>query len=182
MGEVTIKIYGEERRWPEGTVYSDIAGEFKDRLKGDAALVLENNSIRELTRELKEGAEVSFIDMSRSSGHKAYVRTAILMMVKAIDDVCEHDKTKQVKVEFAIGNGYYISPRGVKIDREFIDEVSAKMKELADLDLPIGKSSVPTDEARKLFAENGMMDKNRLFRYRRGSTVNVYELDGYSQL
>ncbi|MCR5119669.1 MAG: nucleoside kinase [Lachnospiraceae bacterium] len=179
MAEVTIKIYGEERQWPEGTVYADIAGEYKDRLKGDAALVLENNSIRELTRELKEGAEVSFIDMSRSSGHKAYVRTAILLMVKAIDDVCEHDKSRQVKVEFAIGNGYYISPRGVKIDQAFIDEVFARMKELADLDLPISKTAVPTDEARKLFAENGMMDKNRLFKYRRGSTVNVYELDGY---
>lgn len=179
MGDVTIKIYGEEKKWPEGTIYADIAGEYKDRLKGEAALVLENNSIRELTRELKEGAEVSFIDMSRSSGHKAYVRTAILLMVKAIDDVCDHDKSKQVKVEFAISNGYYISPRGVKIDQAFIDEVSARMKELAGLDLPISKSSVPTDEARALFAENGMMDKNRLFRYRRGSTVNVYDLDGY---
>ena len=97
MGDVTIKIYGEEKKWPEGTIYADIAGEYKDRLKGEAALVLENNSIRELTRELKEGAEVSFIDMSRSSGHKAYVRTAILLMVKAIDDVCDHDKSKQLR-------------------------------------------------------------------------------------
>ena len=179
MGNVTLKIYGEEKSWPEGTSYLDIAGEYADRLKGAAALVLEDNNIRELTRKLKEGAEVSFIDMSRSSGHKAYVRTAILLMVKAIDDVCDHDKTKQVKVEFAIGNGYYISPRGVVIDQPFIDKVAERMKELAALDIKISKTAVPTDEARKLFAKNGMMDKNRLFKYRRGSAVNVYELDGY---
>ncbi len=179
MGNVTLKIYGEEKTWPEGTSYLDIAGEYADKLKGAAALVLEDNNIRELTRKLKDGAEVSFIDMSRSSGHKAYVRTAILLMVKAIDDVCGHDKSKQVKVEFAIGNGYYISPRGVVIDQPFIDKVAERMKELAASDIKISKTAVPTDEARKLFAENGMMDKNRLFKYRRGSAVNVYELDGY---
>ena len=68
--------------------------------------------------------EISFITLKRSSGHKAYVRTAILVMVKAIDDVLDHDKTKQVKVEFAIGNGYYISPKGgLKVDQEFIDKL-----------------------------------------------------------
>lgn len=31
----------------------------------------------------------------------------------------------------------------------------------------------------ELFAANGMKDKEKLFRYRRSSAVNIYELDGY---
>ncbi len=180
MGEAVLKIYGEEKFYPEGTSYESVAADFKDKLKGRAALVLENNRIRELTRSVKDGAEVSFLDLSSSSGHKAYVRTAILMLVKAVDDICGHDKTRQVKVEFAIGNGYYVSPRkGLTIDADFVARAEARMRELSDAALPIQKSSIPTDEARELFMEAGMRDKNRLFKYRRGSSVNVYELDGY---
>ena len=41
------------------------------------------------------------------------------------------------------------------------------------------KRAYPTDEAIELFDSQGMDDKVRLFRYRRGSYVNVYCLDGY---
>lgn len=42
-----------------------------------------------------------------------------------------------------------------------------------------GKRVGRTDDAIRLFAERGMHDKERLFRYRRSSRVNVYDLDGY---
>ena len=31
----------------------------------------------------------------------------------------------------------------------------------------------------ELFRKEGMKDKEKLFRYRRGSFVNIYEMDGY---
>ena len=46
-------------------------------------------------------------------------------------------------------------------------------------DLPIEKYSMNTDEAVALFHELGMKDKEKLFRYRRSSRVNIYELDHY---
>ena len=36
-----------------------------------------------------------------------------------------------------------------------------------------------TDDAIALFESQGMADKVQLFRYRRASCINVYELDGY---
>ena len=53
------------------------------------------------------------------------------------------------------------------------------MMRLVDADISIGKKSCRTDDAIRLFAERGMHDKERLFRYRRSSRVNVYDLDGY---
>ena len=53
------------------------------------------------------------------------------------------------------------------------------MQEIIDADMPINKNSMPTYEARQMFKESGMADKDRLFRFRRGSSVNVYDLDGY---
>ena len=177
---ITIKINGEEKQYPEGTDYRQVAADFQDKENAVIGLVLEDGRIRELKKKIKQNAEVSFITLKRSSGHKAYVRTAILIMVKAIDDVLGHDKSKQVKVEFAIGNGYYISPKGgLKVDQAFLDKLDKRMRELIAAAVPIEKRSLATDEARELFAKAGMADKNRLFRFRRSSTVNVYSLDGY---
>ena len=177
---LTIKVGGEEKQYPEGSDYIAVAADFQDKEDARIGLVLENGRIRELKRKVTDGAEVSFITLKRSSGHKAYVRTAILVMVKAIDDVLGHDKSKQVKVEFAIGNGYYMSPKGgLKVDRSFLDKLDKRMRELIAAAVPVEKRSVPTDEARELFAGAGMEDKDKLFRFRRSSLVNVYSLDGY---
>ena len=46
-------------------------------------------------------------------------------------------------------------------------------------DMVIVKRSYPIDQANELFASNGLVDKAKVFRFRRTSTVNVYELDGY---
>ena len=180
MAEVTLKIKGEEIKAERGTSFEELAQRYQKDYDAQIALVLENGKIRELSKTARKDAELEFITVKRSSGHKSYVRTAILIMVKAIDDICGHDKTKQVKVEFAIGNGYYISPKeGLTIDEDFLKKLDARMHELVDAKIEIKKSSMPTDEARKMFAEAGMVDKDRLFRFRRGSSVNVYELDGY---
>ncbi|MCR5250199.1 MAG: nucleoside kinase [Lachnospiraceae bacterium] len=180
MSDVTLRIRGEEKHYPSDAHYLDVVKEYAGSYDAAIALVLENGKIRELRRTVRPGAEVDFITLKQSSGHKTFVRTAILLMVKAIDDVCGHDKSKQVKVEFAIGNGYYISPKaGLVTDEAFLEKLEARMKELAEAALPITKRSVPTDEARRIFADAGMKDKEELFRFRRSSTVNIYTLDGY---
>jgi uridine kinase len=100
--------------------------------------------------------------------------------MKAIDDVLGQDKSKQFKVEFAIGNGLFIRPLfDMDIDDGFIVKLKAHMEELVADALPITKSAYPTSEARALFEQNGMTDKSRLFKFRRGSSVNIYDLDGY---
>ena len=46
-------------------------------------------------------------------------------------------------------------------------------------EIEITKKSINTDDAVALFREYGMTDKEKLFRYRRSSRVNIYEIDGY---
>ena len=53
------------------------------------------------------------------------------------------------------------------------------MLRLADLDIPIKKSTIHTDQAIEKFRSYGMKDKEKLFRYRRSSHVNLYDIDGF---
>lgn len=177
---VTLKINGKEHSYDEDATYEKVVADYQAEYDNLITLVVENGKLKELFRKPKDGAEISFITRKDDMGRKTYQRTVILIMVKAIDDVLGGDKSKYVKVEFAIGKGYYVSPKGgLEITEEFLRKVEARMKEIVAADLPIVKKTYSIDDAVKLFADNGMMDKVKLFKYRRSSSVNVYELDGY---
>ena len=53
------------------------------------------------------------------------------------------------------------------------------MLELVERKIPILKRSVGTDEAIELFHNHKMYDKEKLFRFRRVSRVNIYSLEEY---
>ncbi|MDE6687779.1 MAG: nucleoside kinase [Lachnospiraceae bacterium] len=185
MDKVILTIEGEKKEYPKGITYEEVAEEYQAKHDGLIAVVMEDDKIRELSKAVEKEALVRLITRRESIGHKTYVRTAILTMVKAVADILEAEekgssKVKQVKVEYTIGNGYYVSPKGgLMIDQDFIDKVKARMQELVAAKTKINKYSMNTDEAREIFARAGMADKDKLFRYRRGSQVNIYEIDGY---
>ena len=180
MSEITLTIDGEKKKYPAGTSFEQIADEYQSRYDGQIALVTENGTYRELHKKIKKDATLDFITFKDVSGHKTYVRTAILILMKALDDELKNDKSKQFKVEFVVGNGYYVNPLfDTGITEEFVENVKKRMMKMVEDKLPIVKSSLPTAEARALFAEAGMNDKDRLFKFRRGSSVNIYDLDGY---
>ena len=180
MSEITLTIDGEKKKYPAGTSFEQIADEYQSRYDGQIALVAENGTYRELHKKIKKDATIDFITFKDVSGHKTYVRTAILILMKALDDELKNDKSKQFKVEFVVGNGYYVKPLfDTEITDEFVENVKKRMMKMVEDKLPIVKSSLPTAEARALFAEAGMNDKDRLFKFRRGSSVNIYDLDGY---
>ncbi len=177
---VTIKIGEKEERYEDGIKYEIIAEEHQNDYVSQIALVTVNGKIRELMKRADRDCELGFITYADGIGHKTYVRTAIMLMLKAIKDVAGMEAAANVKVEFAIGAGYYCAFRnGLKLDEKTIGKVKDRMGELVDMDLLVTKKSYPADEAVALFAENGMKDKVSLFRYRRSSNINVYCMGDY---
>ncbi|MBO5055916.1 MAG: nucleoside kinase [Lachnospiraceae bacterium] len=177
---VTVTINGEKKEYPEGTTFETIANEYQEQYDNLIALVLENGKIRELIKTADKDCELSFLTLKDNIGHKAYVRTALMILVKAVYDVLGADRVEKVKVEFSIGQGYYCDVKmEEKLTAGLVKKVNERMRELVELDLPITKKSYPIGEARAIFRENKMLDKEKLFRYRRSSFVNVYCLDGY---
>lgn len=177
---IQVTIDGQVRSIPKGTAYETIVKDYQETYENRIALVKVNGKIQELQKKVSEDCEISFITLSDPIGHKTYVRSAIFLFVKAADDVIGREKLENIKVEFSIGKGYYCSASGdFTIDEKLVARIQARMQELAEADMPIEKHAYPTGEARKLFCENGMTDKEKLFWYRRSSYVNVYSLDGY---
>ena len=179
MINVTLTIEGKQYTYPKGTDYETIADDFQASHDNLIALVIENGKMKELHKKAECNAEVVFITRAEETGRKTYVRTAIFVLVKAIKDVLGSDTSKYVKVEFSIGKGYIISPKGFEFNDELVAKIKKRMKEIVDGDYPISKKSISTDAAKLIFNDAGMYDKVKLFNYRRSGFVNIYELDGY---
>lgn len=177
---VTIKIAGEEKLYEDGIKYEVIAQEYQNSFTSPIALVVVNGKIRELMKRVDRDCELEFITYNDMIGHKTYVRSAIMLMMKAIKDVAGMEAAANVKVEFTIGPGYYCSfKNGLQLDAAAIEKIKDRMGELADMDMLVTKKSYPAEEAVALFEALGMKDKVALFRYRRSSSINVYCLGDY---
>ena len=66
-----------------------------------------------------------------------------------------------------------------KRQEEVLAKIEGKMREYVEADLPICKRTMRKEDAREIARRQGMPDKDELFRYRRASNVNLYELDGF---
>lgn len=175
---LTITIDGEEKKYQKGITFEQIAKEYDAQYEDGIVLVVENGKIRELIKTAEKDCTLSFLTLKDSAGHKAYVRTATMLLVKALYDVVGRENITKFKVEFAIGPGYYCSYQGKeKLSDALIARLNIRMRELVQENIPITKKSYPIDEAMALFKKYHMPDKEKLFQYRRSSFVNVYQMD-----
>lgn len=178
--QITVTINGIERSYPHGTSYLAAAKEYQKEYAQDIVLATVNGKLRELNKRMSEGEEISFLTVSDKVGFSVYRRSVLLLMLRAIQQVCGEEKAKKVCVQFAVGDGLYITMEDTKnVKASFLKQVKAAMRELAKRDIVIDKESVGTDDAIALFGRIGMHDKEKLFHYRMASKVNVYSLDGY---
>lgn len=177
---ITVTINGEKKQYREGITYEEICREYQKQYDDMIALVIVNGKIQELMKKAERDCELTFITLADNAGHKAYVRTAIMLMLKALYDIVGADEVEKVKVEFAIGQGYYCSVKGsLKIDNTLVEKLNVRMRQISMENMPIIKRNYALEDAMKLFDRYKMEDKKKLFKYRRSATVNVYRLGDY---
>lgn len=188
MGEkiVTLTVDGQERQYARGTSFLSIAQEYQEKYADDIVLVVYNNRLRELGKKAEKDGTLSFVTTADKIGKKVYRRSATLLMQKAVHNLWGEAHIA-VRVMYSIGQGYYCEllekcgADEVRIDADDtrIGDLKREMYRLVMADYEIEKRSIHTDEAIELFRQLGMKDKEKLFRYRRSSRVNIYVLDHY---
>lgn len=175
-----VQVEKERRAYDEGTTFQEIARDFQDRYEHQIVLGCEEHKLFELHKTLNKDCVLKFVTTGDAVGNKAYKRSVCFMLVKAIHDVCGHESECKVRIDFSLSKGYFCTVSGaVVVDQKFLDSVKKRMLEMVDEKLPIKKRSVHTDEAIALFRKYGMHDKEKLFGYRRVSSVNIYSMNEF---
>lgn len=158
----------------------ELAAKKAQEYDNDIILANVNGKLMELNKTVEAGDEIEFVTTDTAIGNHTYRRSVSMLMLAAIYETAPKDSIKKVCVQYSLSKGYYCDMQAdFDVTPEFISRVKEKMNELVRADIPFNKRSVNTDEAVSIFHKHGMYDKENLFRYRRVSRVNIYELNGY---
>ena len=176
---MVIKVDGKSLEYENAAKLSDIA---KDVYGDDNGKLLAkvNGKLKELWKKVSEDAEIVFYDINSSDGARTYERGMLFLFIKSVHDVYDKSEVTGVNCEYSLGNGIFCEIIGnVKVDDEFALKVRERMDELVSENIMFEKRTVSTSEAIDKFLNNDLSDKEHLFRYRRGSTTNIYRLGNY---
>lgn len=177
---IQVTVEGKSCEYEEGTLLVDVAEEFQPQFKHDILLAFVNGKLRELHKKVKPGMDIHFLTGKDRPGIQTYRRSALFVMLKALYDIAGRENVEKVCVDFSIGDGLFVEAKGnFPLDQAMVERIKEKMREYVEAKIPIMKRSVNTDEAVELFHHHGMYDKERLFRYRRSSRVNIYSMGGF---
>lgn len=175
-----VTVQGRSREYAEGTPFGEIVKDFQDMVDAPIVLVMLDNRLRELHKRVHRDCELSLITLKDPIGHHTYKRSMNLLLLKAVYRVAGHENIKNVVLHFTVDEAFYYTIEGkVTIDEKFLEQVETYMKELVKREVPIMKRTVSTGNAIDLFHKYGMYDKEKLFRYRRVSRVNLYSLEEF---
>lgn len=175
-----VVVEGKEKVFPKDTTLKEVAKQFQKDYAFPIALAFVDGRLQELHKKLVRDCTIRFETIADRLGYNAYQRSLCLLMVKAIHDMDQHTYRHKVRIHYSVSGGYYCTLTNKTVcEKEFLEKVENRMREMVEMNLPIEKVSVHTDEAISRFRRYKMVDKERLFRYRRVSRVNLYRINEF---
>lgn len=174
-----LTVLGETFHVEKGITFEEVAKKFQSHFQGVIVVAKQNNKLKELSKKIKESGEITFYDVSDVDGMRIYHRSVSFLMVKAVKELL--GLKASVVIEHSIHKSFYceVREKNVTVDQCFLDKLEEKMRELVQKNIPIHKHTLDREEAIERVKKFGMEDKARLFRFRRSSSVNLYEIDGF---
>lgn len=165
----------------EGTTLGELAKKIQKPGEPVILLAYANGKLKELFKPVQEDSYIRFVTLEEQAGYMTYKRTAMFMFLKACEDVLGAGAVDDIAINYSIGNSTFCEflVKDIQVNTQLALKIQEQMEWLRNQDLPITKYSVDTAKARKYFESVGLREKQRLFRFRRGSKTNMYCLDGY---
>lgn len=80
---ITVEINGEERQYPQGATYEDVANDYQKEYDNLIALAARDGKIRELFKKLTRDCEITFFTLKDDVGNKTYVRSATMLFFES---------------------------------------------------------------------------------------------------
>ncbi|MDR1004770.1 MAG: nucleoside kinase [Prevotellaceae bacterium] len=140
-----------------------------------------NNRSEGLRFRVYNNKDVEFLDVRTSSGMRTYVRSLCFVLYKAVHDLYP---TGKLNVEHPVSKGYFCNLHiGHSVMQADVDAIKQRMNEIVAADMHFRRTECHTEEAIRIFGEQGMDDKVKLLRttgslytyyYTLGETVDYY--------
>ena len=136
-----------------------------------------NNKVEGMHYRVYKQKQVEFLDITSSSGSRAYTRSLFFILCKAAHDVFERCK---VSIDIPVSNGYYVNLNiGRPLTLDDAGAVRRRMQEIIDAALPIHRHETTTKEAIELFDSLHNRSKVKLLKSTGRLYTTYYDIGGY---
>lgn len=160
-----------------GSTLFDIFSAFDLKMTHGPVSARVNNKVEGMHYRVYNSKDVEFLDMTSSSGSRAYTRTLFFVLCKAVQDIYP---ATDVVIDIPVSNGFYVD---IRLGRPVVDEdvniISRRMQEIIDARMPIRRFTVPTEEAVALFLEKGDIEKVKLLKTSGSIYTTYYKIGDY---
>ena len=147
------------------------------QMEHEPVLARVNNKVEGMHFRVYKQKEVEFLDITSSSGLRAYTRTLFFVLCKAVYDLYEKAK---VSIDIPVSNGYYVNLNiGHEVTLDDAGRIRRRMQEIIDAALPIHRFETTTEEAIKIFTILHTYSKVKLLKNLGRLYSTYYEIDGY---
>lgn len=175
-----VIINGQDENYPDGTHIYDIAARHQNQYKDDIALAVYKGKLTELHKVVSGVGELKFLTTADKNGKKAYRRSVTFMLQCALQQIASDEgQVWYLRVHHSLGQGYFCTIDGMeRIAPAFLAKLRDAMDNLVEQNLPLRKYCIKTAQAKEMFHNFNMVEKEQLMKYRASSNVNVYDLEG----
>lgn len=160
-----------------GSTLFDIFSAFDLKMTHGPVSARVNNKVEGKHYRVYNSKDVEFLDMTSSSGSRAYTRTLFFVLCKAVQDIYP---ATDVVIDIPVSNGFYVD---IRLGRPVVDEdvniIRRRMQEIIDARMPIRRFTVPTEEAVALFQEKGDVEKVKLLKTSGSIYTTYYKIGDY---
>jgi len=172
---IKLKIMGESRTVAKGVTLLDLAKDYQDQFKYPIILAKVGNFYTELSEQITDESEVTFIDLKERRGNSVYVNALVFLVSYA---ACElFGKDARVIVKYSIDKGIYIETN-FELDEAKCLKLKEKMLEIADKDIAITRCRVERSEAIDYFTAKKNISKVEILKYSVNSYITLYKMGG----
>ncbi|MCD8310273.1 MAG: nucleoside kinase, partial [Prevotellaceae bacterium] len=134
-----------------------------------------NNRAEGLYYRVYTNKDVEFMDVREPSGMRTYVRSLCFILYKAVRELFPEGK---LYVEHPVSKGYFCNLRiGRPVELADVTALKRRMQEIVARDIPFKRVECHTDEAVRVFSEQGMNDKVKLLKTSGSLYTYYYILD-----
>ena len=179
--EQTIKIYckntGQTIEAPMGSNLEDIYKLSGLKMEYGPISAHVNNKVEGMHYRAYKQKEVEFLDITSSSGSRAYTRSLFFILCKAAHELF---KPCKVAIDIPVSNGYYVNLNiGRPVTLDDAGAIRRRMKEIIDAAMPIHRHETTTKEAIELFDSLHNRSKVKLLQSIGSLYTTYYDIDGY---
>ncbi|MEE3446723.1 MAG: nucleoside kinase, partial [Prevotella sp.] len=136
-----------------------------------------NNKVEGMHYRAYKQKEVEFLDVTSSSGNRAYTRTLFFVLCKAAHELF---KPCKVAIDIPVSNGYYVNLSiGRPVTLDDAGAIRRRMQEIIDAAMPIHRHETTMQEAIELFDSLHNRSKVKLLKSLGRLYTTYYDIDGY---